>query len=661
MALAVWGVIIFGMRISPDVEQAYLWERWLVPLAPLMSVLLYHFAIRLTAKRIESWVLPVLYSTVVLFIPLTMNDLVFTGMQTKPYGFAPVFGPAVPFWWGFTHLVTIMALVIFIKSYRKSASYEEKNRIAYIVVGIAFTFIGGAFDLLPVLGLPLYPGGIISTIIFCVLVTVAIVKYKLLDIQVAFRKGLAYALTSVVLAIPFLALYLVLTGLSVEGGLSIWLYLILLLILALVVPKLWNVAQQQIDKLFYRGRLDFLKALQDFSKRAHYLGDFTQLSRSVVNLIKQGFHSSTVLLLAVSKSRDFKTVASVNGQPLELTVPWHSPLLRWMSSNKKILHKQEMFLIPELHALTAREIDGLNRARAELVIPILSTKDMLLGLIILGEKLSQQPYSIEEEELISIVVERMAVELENVYLYEQEKIMRQELEELDRQKTEFLHSVAHELKTPLTAVLSSSELLFNGSSIAPDLKKRLVNNIRQGAVSMNKRVGELLDLAKIQVDKLEIEPKPLRVGSVVQNVASQLKVLFDNNRQRLKLEIASELPKVSADRGKLEQILNNLLTNANKFSPAGTDVAVRVKNVDRDIFVEVEDSAPRVPDDAKEKIFSPYYRGGDSKVRQRLSGLGLGLAIAKRLVELHGGQIWVESRPGSGNVFVFSLPTLVEE
>jgi len=276
----------------------------------------------------------------------------------------------------------------------------------------------------------------------------------------------------------------------------------------------------------------------------------------------------------------------------------------------------------------------------------------------LGQKLGQQTYSSEDRELLSSLASQMAMALENARLYDSEKTMRMELEKLDEQKTEFLHSVAHELKTPLTAVISSSEILSEDSPTSHRLREKLITNIRTSAESMNRRVTELLDLAQMQIGKLVVEPTSLEMGRAITEMASQLEVLFEKKKQTLTLEIPDSLPEANVDRVKLEQVLFNLLSNAHKFSPSGSDIILRIREVDRKIIVEVEDSAPVVTEEEKEKLFDPYYRGGDSDMRKRLPGIGLGLAISKKLVELHGGEIWVKSKPGKGNTFAFSLPIL---
>jgi len=118
---------------------------------------------------------------------------------------------------------------------------------------------------------------------------------------------------------------------------------------------------------------------------------------------------------------------------------------------------------------------------------------------------------------------------------------------------------------------------------------------------------------------------------------------------------------VEADRERVDQILSNLLSNANKFSPSGSSIAVRAKARNNSVVVQVDDSAPTITEEEKTKIFDPYYRGEDADRRARVPGIGLGLALCKQLVELHHGRIWVEAKPEGGNIFAFTLPIWKDE
>jgi K+-sensing histidine kinase KdpD len=307
--------------------------------------------------------------------------------------------------------------------------------------------------------------------------------------------------------------------------------------------------------------------------------------------------------------------------------------------------------------MTKKEIKEIDEAQPELFVPILTKVNELIGIIILGKKLSGKTYSHEEERLISNVASRMAVELENARLYNIERTMRTEQEKENKRKTEFLHSVAHELKTPLTAVMSSSELLNTEiSSISPEQMGKLSGNIFRGVTLMNRKITELLELAGMERGNISLNLEPLDITSILQDISSQLSILFQESNQTFKLQIPDSMPLVLADREKVEEITINLLSNANKYSITGGSIVLRSSISENYVIVEIEDTAQLISDEQKTKLFEPYYRGENDIEISKVPGLGLGLAISKTLVELHQGRIWIENKNSTGNIFCFSLP-----
>ncbi len=661
--MAVYGFAVFSMRNSPDLAYALVWEKVLLVATCTLSGFFYHFSFDFSRVKPYRWVTPAIYLFLVTFAFITSTGLVVSGMDTDMYGHVPVPGPLFPITVSGSYLFILLAIVNLVKGYKASRIYEERNRYLYIAIGISAMIIGALFDIVSIFGVPIAPGGgSIGNLVFCTLTAIAILRYHLLDIYIVFRKGAAYLLTSAVVAAPYVSILLVANHFFGVGNTPLWIHSILLLLLALILLILWRGGQRFIDRWFYRQQYDFLMELERFSREAHDISNLEQISSSLVKLISRALQTSNVYLLLLSESGDF-TVASHTGENnAKLILKGHNPLLLWLQSRKGLLYYRDMDIIPQLQALTESDREELNKIKPELIIPILTKADELVGVLTMGEKLSEQPYSKEDERLALTVISRMAVELENAQLYVQEKSMRQELQRQDEQKTEFLHKVAHELKTPLTAIISSSELLDTElSSIAPNRRQRLTHNISRSAWLMDKRVTELLDLAKIQLGSLEPNLEPLEIGAIIEEVIFQLTPLFKNKKQSLKIEIIDPLPQVTADRDKIEQVLLNLLSNANKFSPTGSIITLQAKETGDRIVVEVKDSASAITDEEKDKLFDLYYRGGNIDEQQRIPGLGLGLAISKRLVELHQGKIWVESEPGKGNTFIFSLPTSNKE
>lgn len=658
LTVSLGSIFTFFMRSSPSVEESLPWDKAVAAMILISSALYYHFTLTYTNSKKNRRLTIGTYVFILLAVALAPTNLLIDHMTLQSYGYAYTPGLLLFPMALFAYFLMAMGLYTLIKAYRASSLYEERNRYIYIAIAALFPVIGTIIDFFP----SVYPMAILGNVIFCLLTTIAILKYHLLDIYLVIRKGLAYVIMSTIVAVPYVGIIILFNNLVGSNTISTWGYPAILVVLALLLQPLWQIVQRVVDKWFYRERYDFLKQLEYFSQEAHDISDLKRLGSSLVGLVRQALQTSSVHLLLRSEYGDFSVVSSAGADTPELTLKDHSPLLRWLQSNKGIIRQQDLDIVPQLQSLSTKERNDLNDVGAELFVPLKTNKDELVGMLILGEKLSQQFYSDEDKRLISTVAKRVAIELENARLYTLETMMRQELEMQDAQKTEFLHSIAHELKTPLTAIISSSELMStDGEAATPSIKERLVANINRSAWLMDRRVGELLDLAKIQIGNLKLQLQPLEISVVIDEVVSQLSSLFKNKGQSLTVEIQDSLPQVKADKERVQQVLLNLLSNANKFSPTGGAVMLRTREADSSILVEVADSATAVSKEDRDKLFDAYYRGGSEDERQRVPGLGLGLAISRRIVELHQGNIWVESEPGKGNTFIFSLPIWNEE
>ncbi len=237
-------------------------------------------------------------------------------------------------------------------------------------------------------------------------------------------------------------------------------------------------------------------------------------------------------------------------------------------------------------------------------------------------------------------------------LYAEEKRLRQELEAEAQRRIEFTRALVHELKTPLTPVLSSSELLL--SELHEEPWASIARNIYRGAANLSNRINELLDLAKVEIGILQLSPGRVDARQLLHGIADDMAVVVSNNGQSLVVALPPSLPLVWADKERLRQVVLNLLINASKFTPEGGKITLKAKAKDASLVVEIQDTGPGIPEEEQQRLFQPYHR--QITDREHLSGLGLGLALCKYLVELHGGKIWVESRVGKGSTFGFSIP-----
>jgi signal transduction histidine kinase len=656
VAMVLHTLLIFGMRNSLEIEQALIFARIATIPCFVMFALFYHFILTFTKTEGQKYVPISAYIIVILLAALIPTDLMIKNLRVESYGYAPVQGIV-------TYIISPLTFVFLggtaynlVRKYRQSLSHNERNRLLYLLVAIVFPLGGALLDTFS--NLP--PAYVWGNLIFCLLTTVAILRYQLLDIRIAMRRGLVYIIMGVIVGIPYVGILYLLYFLIAPAVEKWWVHSLIIFVLAIILHPIYSRAQDWVNRLFYRDSYDYLLALGQFTREVHSIKNLRELGTGLTDMIRGALRASSICLLLPSEEQQGFIAVSCGG--LEIPVSGvmlniNSPLVQWLDTYGEIVDSRQFDIIPKLQSLSLRDRNNLKRMKADLSVPLKTRQGELSGILILGPKLSRQYYSDAEKQLLTTLSSHMAMTLENAYLYNLEKSTRAELEKQNEQKTEFLHSVAHELKTPLTAILSSSELLSTQlSQINREQIEKLSGNIHRSASLMERRVSELLEHAGKSAGTINLQLEPLDAISMCEDIASQFSILFQERSQSFELTALDSIPTILADREKLEGVLVNLLSNASKYSPIGGHITMRVKTPDGKLVIEVEDTARLIPDEEKQKLFQPYYRGEYDIETSKIPGLGLGLSISKTLVELHKGEIWIESNHGTGNVFCIALP-----
>jgi signal transduction histidine kinase/DNA-binding response OmpR family regulator len=239
-----------------------------------------------------------------------------------------------------------------------------------------------------------------------------------------------------------------------------------------------------------------------------------------------------------------------------------------------------------------------------------------------------------------------------------ESILRakEDVERASRFKDQFLSTMSHELRTPLNAVLGFSQLLSD-DRYGPlnERQARYVNHIHTSGEHLLRLINDILDLSKIEAGRLQLNIEDVSVDFIFGEVCDSLQPLVDKNAHKL-LQSAPPGLAVRADATRFKQMLMNLLGNAIKFTPSGGKIELVAKRIDTIVRIEVRDSGPGIPPDEKRRIFEAFHRMQQNE--KSTEGTGLGLAITRKLVELHGGELDVESKPGEGSCFFFTLPAV---
>jgi two-component system, OmpR family, sensor histidine kinase KdpD len=241
---------------------------------------------------------------------------------------------------------------------------------------------------------------------------------------------------------------------------------------------------------------------------------------------------------------------------------------------------------------------------------------------------------------------------------ERERLRRDALEaevlrRSDELKSALLNAVSHDLRTPLASIVASAgSLRQDDVTWTPEDRRDFVATIEQEANRLNAIIENLLDLSRMESGILSPRKEWYDLSALVDDVLGRLRPL--TARHNITVDIPSDLPPVELDYVEIDQVLSNLVENATKYVPAGKEIRIAARRSGDAIEVEVADRGSGLSHDMIRRLFEPFYRGDDARRSQK--GSGLGLAVAKGLVEAHGGRIWAENRPGGGARFVFTLP-----
>jgi two-component system sensor histidine kinase KdpD len=257
-----------------------------------------------------------------------------------------------------------------------------------------------------------------------------------------------------------------------------------------------------------------------------------------------------------------------------------------------------------------------------------------------------------DRELLEALVAGLAAGVDRLRLQEEVREARL-VAEVGRQRAGFLSAVSHNLRTPLTAVKAAAgTLLASWSRIEPEERRELLETISDEAERLERLVRNTLELSRIRAGALEIEPERVDVADLVQHAVRRLRPIA--RAHRVRLDVDEDLPPVSLDVTMAEQILLNLLENALRFAPPGSEIVVGARACgDDEIELRVADHGPGVPAEARGRIFEEFQ---SAETRPDRSGTGLGLAIVRALVVAHGGSVRYEDTPGGGATFVCTFP-----
>jgi signal transduction histidine kinase/enamine deaminase RidA (YjgF/YER057c/UK114 family) len=294
-------------------------------------------------------------------------------------------------------------------------------------------------------------------------------------------------------------------------------------------------------------------------------------------------------------------------------------------------------------------------------VPMLKGGD-LVGVII-ARRREKRLFTAAHIGLLETFAAQAVIAIENARLFNeirdkssQLEVANDDLATSSRHKSEFLANMSHELRTPLNAIIGFSDVLEQ--RLFGELNDRQADYTRDIASSgrhLLDLVNEILDLSKVEAGRMELEPSEFALAETIHGALAFVRERAASHRIALTAEVPGDLGTIVADERKVRQVLLNLLSNAVKFTPDGGTISVRAERRDGELLVAVSDTGIGIAPEDQAKVFDEFQQVGKASDRSR-EGTGLGLTLAKRLIELHGGRIWIKSEVGKGTTFTFALP-----
>jgi len=511
-----------------------------------------------------------------------------------------------------------------------------------------------------------YPIDVTANIISAFLIAYVILRYQLLDINIVLRKGLVYSVSVLIMGAGYFITILLVTRLFVwNKSNSLILSVVAAVIVVGVLSPLRDRIQTQIDHALFREKYDGMAMIRRLSWETAAILNLDTLARTILDDVIDTMHIRWAAL-SLEHDEDFYPIAQ-KGLKAErqLVLPKEHPVLRRLAIGQSIITIDVMREMLAQGVLLQQQFDELALINIRMIIP-LKARDGLVGVLVMGSKLSQQDYSQDDEIILTTLANHVAVAIDNARLYEalQRELAERINAEAEREKLiaqlkaknaeleSFTYTVSHDLKAPLLTINGFLGLLekdaLTGST---ERMKTDMLRITEATNKMHRLLTELLELSRI--GRMMNLPEDVPFNDIAREAISLVRGQLD--ARHVHITVAENLPVIRGDKARLVEVVQNLIDNAAKFMGDQPKPHIEIgqdgEEAGKPIF-HVKDNGIGIDLPHHERIFGLF-----NKLDPQVEGTGIGLAIVKKIVEIHGGRIWVESEVDKGSTFYFSLPT----
>lgn len=548
---------------------------------------------------------------------------------------------------------------------------HHRRQLSYIAGSAAFGMCFGAFFNLI---LPLFNNyyliwvGPLCGIPVVVIVFYAIMRHSLFDIRSAVIRSVTYSMVLLSMTVFYFGVAFLLSGLfqkSLSSTFDLLVNIGIAITLALLFQPLKRFFDRLTDRVFYRDNYDTDDFHARFSSELGKSGDMRRLLKAAADVLKQTFKAERSFIWVrygddhhmVSGSRPISNIAQADLKLLDDHVERHGDgiIVETLLDEESV--QLEKFM--ERHSLA-------------IVLPLTQNEE-IIGYLFLGERRSRE-YSRRDLRVLETVADELAIAVQNSISLQDVKDINatleqrieaatkelrasnKELQRLDSAKDEFVSMASHQLRTPLTSVKGYISMVLEGDAgkLSP-MQQKLLEEAFTSSERMVHLINDFLNVSRLQTGKFMIDLRQVDLVKVARQEVDGLQTTA--NAHDLKLRFRSKVPALvlQLDENKIRQVMMNFIDNAIYYSPRGSTITVEIAVVDGSATLEVHDKGMGVPDSEQARLFTKFYRASNAR-KQRPDGTGVGLFLAKKVVDSHGGSLIFESKVGKGSTFGFRLP-----
>ena len=601
------------------------------------------------------------------FSIFSLTSAVTTGVEISDWGANPILGDYALLFTGYVLFYILLAFLVAGLKLKKSKGVE-RTQLTYLFLGLT---LSGSFIIIFNTLIPIFTGSAItsklsflSVLLFVSSVSVAIIKHRLMDIRMVVARSVAYSLMLLFLSgIYTSSIFIIQTYIFkaafAPGYIATQVALVVIMVFLFQPLRRW--ITKVTDRVFFKEQYDVEELLD---KIAH------TVSSSII-MIEILYKTLDVLISEMKITRGMLIVFDDSGKILETQSIGYKDNLKTTKTDLISITRDGILLFDELSE-NSKYKKILEQFNASVAIPLKSEAG-IAGVLILGEKESGDMFSSNDLKVFEIIGPEIAVAVNNAKSYEKiEKFnitLRQEikkatyelerkneqLRELDKAKDEFISMASHQLRTPLTAIKGYLSMLLEGD--AGEIKVSqydFVNEAFQGANRMVGLINDLLNVSRMETGRFFLEPKEVDMERVVNEEVGQLRKQAKEKGLKLDIIIKGKIPSVWVDETKIRQVVMNFADNAIYYTTSGS-VTVTLEHNKKEIIYKVKDTGIGVPKSQQKNLFTKFYRADNAR-HVRPDGTGLGIYLAKKVIDDHSGELIFESEEGKGSIFGFKLP-----